>query len=244
MCGESDEKYFNIIGWILQIGSWLLLILFLVLHKTALLVAFIIFYLLYLLMEFCSPTSRYLCNKSSHKGMYEKMRDYFKAPPDIIWRIECFHYENHKHTKISAQIGVEQYTSKDVEELSMSYYSARDVSGLFLLNCDKTKLLKKSYIKLELKAKIDFADPTTVRDYHWQKNNFYNLYRNSDSYSNLTEKREIPGMEEYNLVKIFNEEPKTINFGLFFLFTIITLVEFYKIYINSLCIYQKLDIKK
>jgi len=251
MCGKSDEKYFNIIGWILQIGTWLFLILFLVLHKTGFLIILILAYLLYLLMEFCSPTSRYLCNKSSHYGMYEKMKEYFHTPPEIRWHIECYHYENHEHTKVSAGtgVGVEHYTSKEKvvthsEDLNMSYYSARDISGLFQLNCDKALLNRKCYIKLELIAKIDFADPPTIRDYHYQKFNFYNLYRYSDEHCNLTEERVIPGMDQYNLIKLTNDEPKSINFGLFFLFTMLTFVEFYKIYIDSFCIYQKFDIKK
>ena len=251
MCGKSDEKYFNIAGWILQTGTWLFLILFLVLHKTALLVIFILVYLLYLLIEFCSPTSSYLCNKSSHDGMYEKMREYFHTPPEIRWHLECFHYENHEHTKVSAGtgVGVEHYTSKEKvvthsEDLNMSYYSARDISGIFVLNCDKALLKRKCYIKLELIAKIDFADPATARDYQYQKINFYNLNYGSDEYCSIKEERVIPDMEQYNLVKLVNDEPKSINFGLFFLFTMLTFVEFYKIYINSLCVYQKFDIKK
>ena len=251
MCGKSDEKYFSIAGWILQTGTWLLLILFLVLHKTVLLIICILAYLLYLIIEFLSPTSSYLCNKSSHDGMYEKMREYFHTPPEIRWHLECFHYENHEHTKVSAGtgVGVEHYTSKEKvvthsEDLNMSYYSARDISGLFLLNCDEALLKRKCYIKLELIAKIDFADPATVRDYQYQKLNFYNLYRYSDDHCSIKEERVIPEMEQYNLVKLVNDEPKSINFGLFFLFTMLTLVEFYKIYINSLCVYQKFDIKK
>ena len=251
MCGKSDEKYFNIAGWILQTGTWLFLILFLVLHKTALLVIFILAYLLYLLIEFCSPTSSYLCNKSSHDGMYEKMREYFHTPPEIRWHLECFHYEYHKHTNVNAGagVGVERYTSKEKvvthsEDLNMSYYSARDISGTFVLNCDKAFLERKCYIKLELKAKIDFADPATARDYQYQKINFYNLNYGSDEFCSIKEERVIPDMEQYNLVKLVNDEPKSINFGLFFLFTMLTFVEFYKIYINSLCVYQKFDIKK
>ena len=179
------------------------------------------------------------------------MREYFHTPPEIRWHLECFHYENHEHTKVSAGtgVGVEHYTSKEKvvtysEDLNMSYYSARDISGLFLLNCDEALLKRKCYIKLELIAKIDFADPATVRDYQYQKINFYNLYRYSDEHCSIKEERVIPDMEQYNLIKITNDEPKSINFGLFFLFTMLTFVEFYKIYINSLCVYQKFDIKK
>jgi hypothetical protein len=183
--------------------------------------------------------------------MYEKMREYFHTPPEIRWHLECFHYEYHKHTNVNAGagVGVERYTSKEKvvthsEDLNMSYYSARDISGMFVLNCDKAFLKRKCYIKLELKAKIDFADPATARDYQYQKINFYNLNYGSDEYCSIKEERVIPDMEQYNLVKLVNDEPKSINFGLFFLFTMLTFVEFYKIYINSLCVYQKFDIKK
>ena len=51
-------------------------------------------------------------------------------------------------------------------------------------------------------------------------------------------------MKYYDLVKIDAEDPKSVNFGLFFVFTIITFVEFYKLYINSFCVYQKFKIRK
>ena len=248
MCGESTEKYFNIVGWILQVGTWLFLILYFVFQKPALIVICAIFYLIYLLMEFCSPTSSYLCNKSSTQGMYEKMKIYFQTPPMIKWTCECFHYETHNHVRISPQ-GIDKYTSKEkvvsyTGKSNMEYYSARDISGIFILNCDKNLLNTKAYIKLELKANIDFADPPTIRDYQIQKDYFINQNKYKDDYFDFQEKRLIPDMDEYNLVRIFDTEPKSVNFGLFFILTILTFVEFYKIYINYFCVYQKFIVKK
>ena len=45
-------------------------------------------------------------------------------------------------------------------------------------------------------------------------------------------------MEEYYLVKIGKEEPPCVNCGLFFLFTVLTLVEFYQLYVNQFNVYQ------
>ena len=248
MCGESKEKYFNISGWIFQVGTWLFLILYLVFQKPAIIVICIIAYLIYLLLEFFSPTSRYLCNKSSTEGMYEKMKLYFQTPPKIQWTCECFHYETHNHARISPQ-GLDQYTSKakvvsSTEISKMEYYSARDISGTFKLDCDINLLNKKAYIKLELKANIECADPPTIRDYQIQKDFFINQNKYKDDYFDFHEKRYIPGMDKYNLVRIFDTEPKSVNFGLFFILTILTFAEFYKIYINYFCVYQKFIVKK
>ena len=242
------EKYYNISGWIFQVGTWLFLILFIVIHKTALIVLCIIAYLLYLLIEFFSPMSRYLCNKSSNLGIYEKVRTYFQTPPKIKWKIECFHYETHDHVKISPA-GIDRYTSKERVvtyngSSEMQYYSARDISGPFNLDCDPNLIGRKYYIKLELKADIQMADPETIADYQYQKNFFLNQNMYKDDFYNLDEKKTIPGMDQYTLVKIGNEDPISVNFFLFFLFTILTFVEFYKIYINCFCIYQKFIIKK
>ena len=51
-------------------------------------------------------------------------------------------------------------------------------------------------------------------------------------------------MVEYNLVKITEEEPACVNFGLFFLLTVLTFVEFYKIYMNHFSLSQEFTIKK
>ena len=51
-------------------------------------------------------------------------------------------------------------------------------------------------------------------------------------------------MKKYNLVKIGNFAPKSINAFLFSIFAILTFAEFYKIYMDSFCIYQKFQIRK
>jgi hypothetical protein len=126
----------------------------------------------------------------------------------------------------------------------MSYYSSRGVSGLFLLNCDEANINKKHYIKLELFDNIDFADSATVTDYQIQKNAFISYYQNMDVHFDYWENRYVPGLIQYNLVNIREEEAGCMNFGLFFLFTILSFAELYKLYFDSKCVHQEYTIKK
>ena len=45
----------------------------------------VISYLIYIIMEFCSSTSKYLRNKKTGQEMYETMGSFFSAPPSIIF---------------------------------------------------------------------------------------------------------------------------------------------------------------
>ena len=126
----------------------------------------------------------------------------------------------------------------------MSYHFSRDVSGPFVLECDPNAIRNKYFIKLQLFQNIDFADSLTVSEYLRQKTAFINMNRILDTHFDFSENRYIPGVVEYYLVKITEEEPACVNFGLFFLLTILTFVEFYKIYMNYFSLSQEFTIKK
>lgn len=49
-------------------------------------------YILYLILEFCSGTCRYLLNKRSNEGIKAKMGQLFKSRPEIRFYVECYHY--------------------------------------------------------------------------------------------------------------------------------------------------------
>ena len=239
-CWKSNEIVFTIIGWILQVLSWIFLILFLVFHKLYLIGIFFVAYLLYILFEFLSPTAKFLFTKNSSLDLYQKMRGYFQMPPKIKWIIKCWNDKNSEHQNNKFH---HHFTSKE-EELSMSYYSSRDISGQFQLDCDPKKIHTKAFIKLELEADINFADKETFNDYLYQKIKFYNGFRFDYDYCQILEEKTIPWMKKYNLVKIGNFEPKSINAFLFSIFAILTFAEFYKIYMDRFCIYQKFQIRK
>ena len=62
----------------------------------------------------------------------------------------------------------------------MPYYSSRDISGLFILNCQKEVVQNKAYIQLELLEEINFADNISYMDYENVKNDFYMRNRPRD----------------------------------------------------------------
>ena len=255
--GEQKEKkgaYFYSC-WIFQILVWiaiLLVVFFLVTDNKAkklMIVVFGFLYFIYLILEFCSATSKYLCNKSSTEGIYEKMGNYFRTPPEIKFYCECYHYEIRTYTKTNIYGKTETYTKKEkvvsyTEDYFLPYYSERDVSGLFYLNCDKINVKKKHFIKLKLREEINFADSLSYMDYVYEKDYFWRRNRFRDVYFDFKEERIIPGMVHHNLIKMTDDEPCSVNFLLFFFFTILTFSEFYKLYVNSFCVYQKFKIRK
>ena len=81
-------------------------------------------------------------------------------------------------------------------------------------------------------------------DYEYYKREFWMRNRFRDVYMDFKETRKIPGLNYLNLVNIGNENPCTVNFFLYFLFTILTLSQFYKSYVNSFCITQNFKIRK
>ena len=206
-------------------------------------------YLIYLILEFCSPTSKYLCNKSSDQGMYQKMGVHFRTPPEIKFHCECYHYETQHYTTRDKDGHVQHHT-RTVKRVTYTetyvfpYYSERDVSGLFYLNCDAAHIQKKNYIKLELREEINFADAISYMDYEYAKEDFWRRNRFRDVHFDFRETRTIPGMAHHNLVKMTAHEPCTVNYFFFFLFTILTFSEFYKSYVNSFCVYQKYKVRK
>ena len=209
----------------------------------------VISYLIYIIIEFCSSTSKYLRNKKTGQEMYETMGKFFSAPPSIIFECQCYHHET-VHYSTRDEKGNTHYetrTEKVVtysETYNMPFYSARDVSGLFYLNCDEAYIKKKLYIKLELKEEINFADAISYMDYQYYKEQFWKRNRFRDVYMDFNEKRKVNGLVHYNLIKIWENEPCIVSFGWFMIFTLLTLCEFYKLYINTFFVYQEFKIRK
>ena len=209
----------------------------------------VISYLIYIIMEFCSSTSKYLRNKKTGQEMYETMGSFFSAPPSIIFDCQCYHY-NIVHYSTRDDKGNEHYHTRNEkivtfsETYYMPYYSARDVSGLFYLNCDEAYVKKKLYIKLELKEEINFADEISYMDYEFYKEQFWKRNRFRDVYMDFNETRKVHGLVHHNLIKISQNEPCFVSFGWFMIFTLLTVCEFYKLYINTLFVYQQFKIRK
>lgn len=201
---------------------------------------FIIIYIIYLVLEFCSSSCSYLVHKSSAEGIYQKMQRIFSTHPEIIFHCENYHYEYRGQGRNNSKVKVTTYR----EDYSMPYYSARDISGLFVLNCDRNIVKNKAYIQLELIEEINFADNITYMDYECVSRDFYMRNRPRDYYMNYYERRIIPGLTKYNLVRIGSTEPPTVNVGFFILATIFMCAEFYKCYVDKLCVPQRFTVRK
>ena len=206
-------------------------------------------YFLYLALQCCSPTAQYLRHKKSGEEMYDKMGSLFKTHPNVTFHCQCFHYEIIHYTSRDKDGTTHHHTSREKritysESYSIPYYSSRDVSGLFYLNCDEAHAKKKFYIKLKLKEEINFADEISYMDYEYYKEQFWRRNRFRDVYMEFNETRTIPGLDHHNLVKIGQSDPCIVSFGWFMIFTLLTIVEFYKLYINSFFVYQKYKIRK
>ena len=212
-------------------------------------VLLIISYLIYIILEFCSTTSKYLRNKKSGQEMYETMGTFFRSPPAITFDCQCYHY-NIVHYSTRDSKGNHHYHTRHekiityTESYTMPYYSARDVSGLFYLNCDEAYVKKKRYIKLELVEEVNFADEISYMDYEYYKEQFWKRNRFRDVYMDFKETRKVPGLVHHNLIKISQADPCFISFGWFMIFTLFTVVEFYKLYINTFFVYQQFKIRK
>ena len=238
-------------GWILQVCCWASFIMACALSGDgpAIFTVFGVFYLTYMIVEFCSPTARYLCNKSSDQGMYQKMGRNFQTPPEICFHCECYHYVDVEYYTTDKDGNKHRHTRKEkrvtyTERYALPYYSERDVSGLFYLNCERAVVEKKHYIKLELKEEINFADAISYYDYERAKRHFWLRNRFRDTHFSFWETRTIPGMDHHNLVKLVDREPCMVNMLFFVIFTFLMVAEIFSIYVDSFCVYQKFKVRK
>ena len=259
MLDQGDQKehnfYWKCSCWFLQVVDWSLLsalIIVIILRPEfikKMSVAFGIIHFIYILVEIFSPTGKYICHKSSDIGMNEKMGRYFRTAPKIIFHCECYHNEIHYYTTKDKFGNVHQHykTIKVItfeQDYEMPYYSERDISGLFYLNCDEAIVKKKVYIKLKVKEEINFADAISIMDYQNEIDKFYALNRYKDEFFEFSEKRIVPDLVHHNLIKLGKEEPFLSKYFFFILSTLLTLSELYKLYFDSLCVFQRFKVRK
>ena len=206
-------------------------------------------YVFYIILELCSPTFGYLRHKRTDVKIYDKMKQLFYSQPMIQLICECYHYET---TTVRTYDSKGNYTTSTqtrrvvtrVASKFFNYYSARDVSGLFLLNYDKNSINDKYYVKLELLTDFNFADSVTYSDYEKEKNEFCDENRHYDIFMDFYRRDDIPGLTRYNLINITENNPCGMSCFWFVFFTFIGMAQIYKSYIESKCIYKSFTIRK
>ena len=177
-------------------------------------------YILYVILELCSPTSLFLLNKKSTNSLYNKLKEIFSSHPVLQLNVSCYHMEKRTEkttTKEGKEITREIEERKETyrERRDFGYYSFRDVSGLFRIDLDNEVFRNKIYIKLTLDTMISFADAISYYDYQTFKNNFIFENQRRDKQMDFKENFYIDNLSKNNLIKIKNEEPYYINYFCF-----------------------------
>lgn len=249
----TETFLYKIFTWTLQILVWFFLFSSIALYilktqplflKISLL-CFIFFYLLYQIFEFFSPISKFLFFKrKTGQGIYVKMGEFFMTPPQIEFSCECYHMKKIKKTMRTKQ-GSYEKTQKvkkitHTENFRFNYFSSRDVSGSFLLQNNRNKY----FLILEILQEINFSDAVTYMDYIYQKEQFWRRNRFRDYYMTFIEKRYVPKMNKYNLLRLTNKDPQGVSFFFYALFTLLPFCQLYKLYFESFCVRQKFKLRK
>lgn len=202
-------------------------------------------YIIYIILELCSSTCRFLIDKK--ENLYTRLKKIYSSLPKILFKCECYHYEITHYTVTDSKGRTYTRTrSKKVvthrETYSFPYYSFQDVNGLFILNQEKMK--NAVFIKLELDKEINFADNISYYDYLMQKQQFYIRNKNRDTDLDMWEIREIQDFKKYNFIKIRDKNICTIGLFIYLLSVFLTLGQFYKYYVNCYSVSKNYKIRK
>ena len=207
------------------------------------------FYICYVIFQFCSPTFYYLLHKKNDVKLVDKMKQLFNTPPKIKFVVECYHYETRTYTTTDSKGNTTTRTQTvrvvtRVDSKFFDYYSSRDVSGLFRLNYDESAIANKFYVKLELLANIEFADAVTYDDYIREKDEIYQRNVGFDTYTDIFVYNIVEGLTSYNLINITDNNPCGMSVFWYIIFIFMGIVQLYKIYINSRCVYKSFTVRK
>lgn len=249
-CCSTCRQAFS---WILQLGLLAQIILmilsltFVIKYTIAYVITVSITYLIYVIFELCSSTFSYLINISESQGIHTTMKKLFETPIRIIFNVTCYHYEWRTHYNGKKRTTTREKVVTFVGSRDFVYYSWLDVSGHFLL--DTNEAIRNDeilFIKLRLDDSYEMYDQFTNMDLNVQRNQYFNENRYRDVYMDTSTTSQLPGKDEFNLVKI-SEKETPFFFGKcwFLLFTfIIPVAQFYKYYISYYCSNQYFEIKK
>ena len=246
----------NIFCWFFSIIVWALICLIVYysiyennpIMKKKCIISLIFYYIVYIILQFYSPTFKYLLNKEE-LSLHGKMAEIFQSKPVVRFKAKKYHYVTERYSYEdddgNRREGTRTYRVSNGENMqSMKYKSFRDVSGLLVLNCGKSKKIRKAYVELEIKLEINFADAISYSDYVKAKNDFYSQNKYADDYTQLYEEITVKDLKHHYLIKIMDKDPCTINMFFYILFCIITLAQIYKIYFSTFCIHKKFTIRK
>lgn len=226
--------------WFINLLLWTSIITAIIFQQIFLYILAGLFYLKYLFRELFSPNLKILCS-ISNQTINEIIGKFIKGKPVILLKCHCFHYEERAAGRGSTRT-VEVISHS--ETLNYNYNFCRDISGLLILNTDESNIKLKYYIGLKIIKKVYMSDENSISHYASLKNIIENN-RDRDKYFRAFNVIDIEGLPDYFLIKLKDDHPWFIGNGFWYIFfTLITLVEFYKIYVKLLIFDQTIIIKK
>jgi len=257
---SGDSMFLTIWYWFSTLLAWESIIFFGVAYsgylekdlKSVSLAILIVTILVYYVSEFCSSSCKYLCRRSEAAGIYKYMEKMFYTPMHKVMHIQCYHYQTHSVTTQDSDGNTTTSTTTtrvNTHSASERYYyiSWRDISGKF--NLDVSGGLgqrEKPFVKLHLSLAMKLAEDGTEADFHNQKRSFIDRNNRDDHYDyyEKLELRDYNPKNDHTLVRVTDFNPPCFSYWWFILFTLLTVAEFYKIYMDKYCTVQKFTIVK
>ena len=202
-------------------------------------------YLIYIGLEFNSVTFKYLKDFKLNSTIKSKMDYWIKLKPDISIKWDCYHYEEVRYTETDSNgrkstTTVTEKISKDYGTYKFNYYSCRDISGKFTLESNSCL---NSYVLLNLSSSVEFADEETVSDYNKELQRIKS-FSIKDNHFDLKEEKNLHFLSENQILLTNKCCCCFINKCMFGFFTIICLVEFYKIFFYFMGSVKYFTVKK
>lgn len=223
----------NIRGWIIQVLLWLTMVggilLIIFLRQFFLMAICDIIYFIHIIYAGFTSINRYLRNKDDDNvTLFSKLNEYFTSSPVITSTVKNYHYQRNKQI----------FTSEDITQYP--YYSSRDISGLLTLNCNN-----KSYVMLEIKKEIYFADPLSYSDYINRKNELWLKNNGKDQYKGYLEDRSFMNYRQYHLLRIDGKMPnQLLSCGYYWLAHFFGVGQIYNTFVDCICIHKVFTIRK
>ena len=233
-------------AWFFTLGTFSFIILIIIYNqaeynkedqeKTIIFIPFgVLFYFLYLIIEFCMPTSSLILSKTK-EGILERMNSCFKGLPSISIEGIAYHKE---HQKENTSV-VNTYRIKK----NTNYKYCKDISGLLNLDNINNNNTKKYYVQLKLLEEVHTEDQLIIQEYESAYNYLIEEIKNKDKYYKVLEAVKIEWINYYNMFKLQDDEhcfTETV-WSIFSIF--LGLAEIYKLYINCISIKKTYTIKK
>ena len=245
--GESTPRV--VWNWFVTIQLWLTLILAIAVGSTGMVYWLVFAIFCYFISESIASTCCYLLHPTTGGDIYSFMQTMFYTPCHIEMHIQCYHFETRYIQDRDAQGNIRTRTQEErVNTHSASerfyYISWRDISGRFVLDTGGAMNNEKlAFVKLHLNLGMDFANDGTQMDYERQKDSF-KWRNNRDTHMDYTEAKVMEGFIEHNLVRVSDFNPPYFGLAWYILAMCLTVVEFYKMYVDKFCITQEFTVKK